>query len=252
MSTLDKLFKDLQRRGNPSTTLIEGEVPVDIHFRLWLTSKPSSFFPVSVLQSSVKLTKEPPSGLKANISSSMCNDIVTEPGFYNGIQKGPAAIAFKKLLFSLCLLHATVQERRSFGSIGWNVPYGFSESDIEENNRLISELCVKQKQEYDIILVPIISPFRRSRSAAKNKIGKNFYEIYLDANLKTLFKRDTKGLYKQARNGLIDNLIGVSKSIRYDTPKNPDLRLNTTNSSIEGSISTFIKFIESKSIITTN
>ena len=129
---------------------------------------------------------------------------------------------------------------------------GFSESDIEENNRLISELCVKKQQEYDIILVPIISPFRRSRSAAKNKIGKNFYEIYFEADLKTLFKRDTKGLYKLARNGLIDNLIGVSKSTRYDTPKNPDLRLNTTNSSIEVSISTFIKFIESKSIITTN
>ena len=44
---------------------------------------------------------------------------------------------------------------------------GFSESDIVENNLLISELCVKQRQEYDIIIVPIISPFRRSRSAAK-------------------------------------------------------------------------------------
>ena len=153
MSTLDQLFKDLQRRGNPSTTLIEGEVPVDIHFRLWLTSKPSSFFPVSVLQSSVKLTKEPPSGLKANISSSMCNDIVTEPGFYNGIQKGPAAIAFKKLLFSLCLLHATVQERRSFGSIGWNVPYGFSESDIRISLRQLRSVFITYNKPKEIIII---------------------------------------------------------------------------------------------------
>jgi len=129
---------------------------------------------------------------------------------------------------------------------------GFSESDIEENNRLISELCVKQRQEYDIILVPIISPFRRSRSAAKKNLGKGFYEIYLNADINTLFKRDTKGLYKQARNGLIDNLIGVSKSISYEPPKNPDLRLDTANYSIEDSIYTFIKFIESKSFITTN
>ena len=44
---------------------------------------------------------------------------------------------------------------------------GFSKSDIEENNRLISKLCVKHRQEYDIILVPIISPYRKSRNSAK-------------------------------------------------------------------------------------
>ena len=97
MTTLDQLFKDLQRRivNGP----LDGEDAVDVNFRLWLTSKPSSVFPVSVLQSSVKLTKEPPSGLRSNIRSSMMNDIVTESSFYDGVVKGPAAIAWKKLLF---------------------------------------------------------------------------------------------------------------------------------------------------------
>ena len=123
---------------------------------------------------------------------------------------------------------------------------GFSESDIKENNRLISELCVHYHDEYDVIFVSIISPFIKSRNAAREKIGKNFFEIFVHADMNTLKKRDTKGLYKKATVGQMNNLIGVSKKSKYEPPNYPDLRIDTAYCEEKISIDVLYKFVLNK------
>ncbi|KAG3085473.1 Dynein heavy chain 1, axonemal [Phytophthora cactorum] len=101
--------------------------PTKLHedFRLWLTSMPTPAFPASVLQDGVKMTKEAPKGLRANLK----NTYYKLDEMRLGATRKPDV--FRKLLFGLCFYHAIVCERKRFGALGWNIPYQFNETDLD-------------------------------------------------------------------------------------------------------------------------
>jgi dynein heavy chain len=100
------------------------EKKVDIHeeSRLWITAEPQNLFPIGLLQMSIKLTNEPPQGIKAGIIRSyswLSQD-------YLDMFRRPE---WKPMMFTQCFLHSVVVERRKFGPIGFCVPYEFNQGD---------------------------------------------------------------------------------------------------------------------------
>ncbi|KAL0280091.1 UNVERIFIED_CONTAM: hypothetical protein PYX00_001484 [Menopon gallinae] len=98
---------------------------INSEFRIFLSSMPSKHFPVAVLQNSVKVTIEPPKGLRANVKRAFFE--MTRDFFEDNVLHA----SWRKMVFGICFFHAIIQERKKFGPLGWNITYEFNDSDRE-------------------------------------------------------------------------------------------------------------------------
>jgi len=112
--------------------LTKGKDAPHENFRLWLSSDPHPKFPISLLQASVKMTTEPPKGLKANMHRLYA--ALSDEQF----EKCKTSEKYKKLLFSLVYFHSALIERKKFLSLGWNIMYEFNDSDFDVCENILS------------------------------------------------------------------------------------------------------------------
>ncbi|EDO28628.1 predicted protein, partial [Nematostella vectensis] len=112
-------------------------------FRMWLSSKPDPSFPVSILQAGLKMTVEPPPGVKSNLLRTFgaVGGAVTEAVFED---PGPGP-AWRRLLFGLCLFNSLVHERKKFNALGWNIPYEFTTSDLEVSIQMLHMMLTEHR-----------------------------------------------------------------------------------------------------------
>ncbi len=111
-----------------------------------------------------------------------------------------------------------------------NEKLGFGFDDVRINNTRIAHMCNNERVKYDIVIVPVISPYDIIRKEVRSVLQPNFHLIYLKTDILSLKARDPKGLYAAADRGEINDLIGYSDVNRYDEPHSAELVVSTESS----------------------
>ena len=133
---------------------------------------------------------------------------------------------------------------------GLNKNLGFSPEDREENIRRIGEVAKLFCDCGIIVLTAFISPYRDDRRRARALHGENsFIEVFVDCPLPICEKRDPKGMYTKARQGIIPSFTGISDP--YEAPENPEIHLHTDQSSVEACVLKIMGYFESRKYIPT-
>lgn len=172
----------------------EDESEIHGNYRLWLTSMPSPFFPVSILQSGVKLTNEPPKGIKANLKGTYSN---IKPEDFESSKK---PFELQKLTFSLAFFHSIILERRKFGPLGWNIPYEWMNSDFEASKLHVKMYVDEYKDVPYTILQYLIGIINYGGRVTDDKDSKLISAILSqcvnELVMEEMFKYDNIGIYK--------------------------------------------------------
>ena len=158
----------------------------------------------------------------------------------SGSGKSTIANALEKRLFSMGK-HTMLLDGDNV-RMGLNKNLGFGEEDRIENIRRIAEVSKLMNDAGLIVLTAFISPYRTDRRRAKNIIGNNFIEVYVNTPLEECERRDVKGLYKAARAGKILDFTGITSP--YEAPEHPDVVINTQKNDVEECVNQILQEIE--------
>lgn len=134
---------------------------------------------------------------------------------------------------------------------GLNKDLGFSDEDRIENIRRVGEVSKLFADSGLIVLSAFISPFTSDRRMVRNLFpAGEFIEVFMDTPLATCEERDPKGLYQKARAGQIRDFTGIDSP--YEVPERPEVRLDTSEMSVDTCIEQLIGYLLERELILQN
>jgi len=130
---------------------------------------------------------------------------------------------------------------------GLNKDLGFTDVDRVENIRRIANVSKLMLDAGLITIVSFIAPFKAERRLARDLMGEDFLEVFIDVPIEVAEARDPKGLYKKARKGDLKNFTGIDSP--YEKPENPDIHIKSDKISAEVAADLIIETLTQNEII---
>lgn len=129
---------------------------------------------------------------------------------------------------------------------------GFTKEHRDLNIKRISYVASEITKARGVAICAAISPYRATREYARNLVTRHggFFEIYVATPLEECERRDRKGLYAKARQGLIKGFTGIDDP--YEPPEDPALIIRTTECSIRQAVAQIILLLEQEGFLGAN
>ncbi|MFY7862202.1 MAG: adenylyl-sulfate kinase [Chitinophagales bacterium] len=123
---------------------------------------------------------------------------------------------------------------------GINQGLSFTTEDRLENIRRAAEIAKILVQNGAIVICCFVCPLISMRNLAREIIGEDFTEIHIKTSVETLIQRDTKGFYKKALEGNMENLTGINAE--FEEGNNSDIIIDTDKTKVEEAVKVILNF----------
>jgi len=123
---------------------------------------------------------------------------------------------------------------------------GFSKEDRDKNINRINFVSRLLSRNNTIAIASFVSPYRKTRESIRNNVS-NFIEVFIQATPEECAKRDTKGMWKKAKEGKIKGFTGYDDP--YEKPIKPEIVCNTEIDTLEESVDKILTYLREEKVI---
>ena len=126
---------------------------------------------------------------------------------------------------------------------------GFSKEHRNLNIRRIGYVASEITKNRGAAICAPIAPYEESRNYVKDIISQygEYILVHVSTSLEVCQERDTKGLYKKAKEGLIKGLTGIDDP--YEIPKDADLVIDTNGISVSDAVDDIMIYLNEANLI---